>query len=416
MRIVWHECKKALLSPILVGLLLLFTAFNIFLIVNNSYFKDELKVANRLVENYGREITDLSLNQFEKDLQVDLVKLEKIIGQELSSVHEFLDGLNYEDHELYSESDWQFIEQLRLKEMYLGMANEIDGKYTRIDLKKVAEETITQTKVSGNAAKTLRNEYEEFSKRFEEMKQNEEHKEWFFAGNAYFMHKFLFKTVFLHIIIEALMLIILSTVLITNYEFENRTHLVTYGTPRGRRLMKDKLGASVLTAALLTTFILVITLSIYFTVFDYTNLWGSSISSAFNWEYNFPHVAWWDLSIGFFLAGVVVIVYITMLLFSGLTFALTTLVKNSYVTSILMAIFFVLALLIPGFMPTSSNLLFITGYNLSILVMNIPASFMGSSGLFMFKNFEWMTAVCWTIITIVLCVFSLKWFNKMDIH
>ena len=180
--------------------------------------------------------------------------------------------------------------------------------------------------------------------------------------------------------------------------------------------MKDKLGASVVTAALLTTFLLAVTLSTYFTVFDYTNLWGTSISSAFNWEYNFPNVSWWDLSVGLFLVGVIVIVYITMLLFSGLTFALTTLVKNSYISAILMATFFVLALLIPGFMPTSSNLLFITSYSLSMLVMNIPASFMGSSGLIMFKNFEWMTILCWTIITIVCCLFSLKWFNKKDIQ
>jgi len=415
-RIVWYECKKALTSPILIGLLLLFTAFNIFVIVNNSYFKDELKIADQLVEKYGREITDQSLHQFEKDLQVDLLKLEKITGQDFSSVYDFLDGLNYEDRDLYDDSDWRFIEQLQLKEMYLGMANEIDGNYASIDLKKVAEATITESRLSGNAAKTLRNEFEKFSKRFEEMKQNGEHKECFFAGKAYFMHKFLFKTVFLHITIEALILIILSTALITNYEFENRAHLVTYGTTRGRRLMRDKLGASVATAALLTTFLLAGTLSTYFTVFDYTNLLGTSISSAFNWEYNFPHVSWWDLSVGLFLAGVIVIVYITMLLFSGLTFALTTLVKNSYVAAILMATFFVLALLIPGFMPTSSNLLFITSYSLSMLVMNISASFMGSSGLVMFKNFEWMTVICWTMITIVFCVFSLKWFNKKDIQ
>lgn len=415
-RIVWYECKKALSSPILIGLLLLFTAFNIFVIVSNSYFKDELKVANQLVEKYGRQITDQSLNQFEKDLQVDLVKLKEITGQEFSSAYDFLDELLHEERERYSQQDWYFIEQLRLKEMYFGMANDIDVNYASIDLEKISEGTIAKYGLSGNAAKTLQREYEKFSKRFEEMKQNEEHKEWFFAGKAYFMHKFLFKTVFLHITIEALMLIILSTALITNYEFENRTHLVTYGTTRGRRLMRDKLGASVATAALLTTFLLTVTFSTYFTVFDYTNLWGTSISSAFNWEYNFPNVSWWDLSVGLFLAGVIVIVYITMLLFSGLTFALTTLVKNSYVAAILMATFFVLGLLIPGFMPTSSNLLFISHYSLSVLLMNINASFMGSNGLVMFKNFEWMTVSCWTMITIVFCVFSLKWFNKKDIQ
>lgn len=408
--------QKALTSPILIGLLLLFIAFNIFVIMNNSYFKDELKVANELIEKYGREITDQSLLQFEKDLQANLIQLKEITGQQFSSVYDFVEQLPYEKRELYSEKDWHFIDQLQLKEMYFGMANDIDESYASIDLEKVAANDIARYGLSGNAEKTLLREYDKFSQRFEEMKQNGEHKEWFFAGKAYFMHSFLFKTVFQHIAIEALMLIILSTALITNYEFENRTHLVTYGTAKGRRLMKDKLGASVVMAVLLTTFILVNTLIAYFTVFDYMSLWRTSISSAFNWEYNFPNVAWWDLSVGSFLAGVIVIVYITMLLFSGLTFALTTLVKNSYTAAILMATFFVLALLIPGFMPTSSNLLFITSYNLSVLVLNIPASFMGSSGLVMFKNFEWLTTVCWTMITILFCLFSLKWFSKKDIQ
>ncbi|MFJ7935940.1 hypothetical protein [Sporosarcina sp. NPDC096371] len=416
MRIVWYECRKALTSPILIGLVLLFTAFNIFVIVSNSYFKDELKVANQLVEKYGREITDQSLQHFEKDLQIDLALLKEITGQEFGSVYDFVEQLPYEKRELYSEQDWHFIEQLQLKEIYFSMANDIDKSYADIDLKKVAANDIAKYGLSGNAEKTLLREYDKFSQRFEEMKQNGEHKEWFFAGKVYFMHKVLFKTVFLHIAIEALMLIILSTALITNYEFENRTHLVTYGTSRGRRLMKDKLVASIVTAALLTTFLLAVTLSTYFTFFDYKTLWGTSVNSAFNWEYNFPNVAWWDLSVGLFLVGVIIIVYITMLLFSGLTFALTTLVKNSYISAILMATFFVLALLIPGFMPTSSILIFMTSYSLSMLVMNIPASFMGSSGLVMFRNFEWMTVICWTIITIVLCLFSMKWFNKKDIQ
>ena len=58
MRIVFHECKKAFTSPILITLLVLFSALNIFLIVSNSYFKEELKVANELADTYGVKITD----------------------------------------------------------------------------------------------------------------------------------------------------------------------------------------------------------------------------------------------------------------------------------------------------------------------------------------------------------------------
>ncbi|MBE1554990.1 hypothetical protein [Sporosarcina limicola] len=416
MRIFYNECKKAFTSPIFIALLLLFAAFNIFVIVNSSDHKEELKVASELVEKYGRTITDQSLRQFEQDFQVELAELKKITGREYSSVYDFLDGLNHEDHELYDENEWLFINQLQLKEMYVSMAKDIDGNYARIDFKKFAEAEIEKYGLGGAAAKTLQHEYEEFSKRFEEMKQNGEHKEWFFAGKAYFMHSLLYRSVFMHIIIEALLLMVLSTALITNYEFENRTHLVAYATTRGRSLMKDKLAASLTMATSITIFLLAVTLGTFFVVFDYSTMWGTSISSAFNWEYQYPYVSWWDLSVGTFLVGVIVVVYVVMLLFSGLTFALSTLVKNSYITFFLMSSFFVIALLIPSFMLTSSNLLFITTHNLSSLVLNPHQLFMGSSGLTMFKTFELMTIGCWTMITMLFCIFSLKRFNKKDIQ
>src|SRR5690606_19059189 len=153
------------------------------------------------------------------------------------------------------------------------------------------EEKVKKYALNGTAANILRKEYKKFAERFEEMVENEEHKQWFFAGKVYFMHSFLFKTIFLHIIIESLLLVILATALIMNYEFESRTHLVTYATRRGRKLVKDKLAASLMIAAILTAIVLAVTLVTYFTIFDYSHMWKTSISSAFNWEYNIPNIA-----------------------------------------------------------------------------------------------------------------------------
>ncbi len=244
---------------------------------------------------------------------------------------------------------------------------------------------------------------------------NGEHKQWFFAGKAYFMHTFLFKTVFLQIIIESLLLIVLTTALITTYEFENKTHLVAYSTKRGRKLMKNKLLASLVVATTIVVLLFTITLGTFFTVFDYSHVWQSSISSAFNWEYNFPYVAWWDLSVGTFLIGVIALVFISLLLFSGLTFACSVAVKNSYITFFLIAALFVLMWLLPSFMPTSSILLFVSAYTLPTLLLAVTSSFMGSSGLILFENFEWMTISCWTMITIAVCFMSYKRFKKIDI-
>lgn len=416
MRIFLHECKKALTSPILIALLIVFSAFNIFIIAGSSDHKEELEMVNEIIDRYGRDITDDSLKQFEKDIQSDLLELKGITGQQFDSIYIFLDGLRFEEQEQYTDEEWVFFNSLQLKEMYLGMANSIDESYAEIDVQAGALDDLKSYGISGKAAETYLRENEEFAKRFKEMIKNEEHKEWFFAGKSYFMHSFLFKTVFMYITIESLLLIVLMTALITTYEFENRTQLLTYSTRRGRKLMKDKLAASLAVSTVISLLLFTITLGTYFFLFDYSHVWETSISSAFNWENPFPYVSWWDLSVGKFLVGVVVLVFVIQLLFSGLTFALSVIVKNSYITFFLFATLFVLGWLLPTFMPKSSNLFFVSSYTLSTIIMAMSQSFMGSSGLILFKNFEWMTISCWTIITIVFCAITYKRFRKMDIQ
>ena len=80
------------------------------------------------------KITDESLNQFEKDLQVDLSRIKLITGEEYSSVYDFLNELKYEDHDLYNDDEWVVFNQLQLKEMYFAIAKNIDSDYEKINI------------------------------------------------------------------------------------------------------------------------------------------------------------------------------------------------------------------------------------------------------------------------------------------
>lgn len=420
MRIIFHEYKKAFKSPILIVLILLFTTYNIYLILSNSYFKDEITVANELAKTYGLNITDGSIQRFEQDFHRDIKKLneitEKHTSQEFTSVNQFLDTFRYEDHNLFSEEDWTIFNKIQLKEMYLNLAKDIDSKYEQIDWEKIAGFEIEKYQLSGSAANTLKNEYAKLAQRFEELKENGEHKTWFFVGKPHMMHSFLFRTIIGHLIFEALILIVLATALITNYEFENRTHFVTYSSKRGRGLVKDKLAASLFTSTAIIVFLFAITLGTYFSVFDYSYLWESSISSALNWEYNLPYVSWWNLSFLAFIIWSIVLIYVCLLLFSIITFVISLLMKNSYFTFFLFATFFAVSYMISSFMPSSSILVLITGFNLSTLIMNPHMFFMGNSGLVMFEHYEMITLSIWGMIVSVLCIYSLKKFNKQEIH
>ena len=132
MRIIFQECKKALTSPILIALLIVFSAFNIFVIVSSSDHKEELKIINEIIETYGLEITDDSLEEFKRDIQIDIAELNRMTASEFTSVNEFLDGLHFGDQEKYNDKQWEFIHQLQLKEMYLNMAYSIDGTMKKL--------------------------------------------------------------------------------------------------------------------------------------------------------------------------------------------------------------------------------------------------------------------------------------------
>ncbi len=416
MRIIFLECKKVFMSPLFIGLFIVFSMFNMYLIVDNSYFKEELKIANGLAETYGLEITNESLHQLEEDIKLEVGKMTEMTGQEVESVFSFFDQLSMEDYEKYSEEEQSFFHQLQLKEAYLNVAKQIDSDYEGLSMKALAEAEIEKYQLSGNAAEILLTEAEKLSIRFDKLKQTGEHKQWFFLGQPYEMHSFLFRTIVKAVVFEALILIVLATALLTTYEFENRTHLLVYATKRGRIVMKDKLFASLLVTTVIVAMLLGVTLAAYFTVFDYAYLWKSSISSALNWEYNFPYITWWDMPFWKFLSLVIVLLYSCILLFTAITYAIAVAVKNSYFTFFIFAVFFAICFMLPGFMPLSSSLLFITTFNLSVVVMNPHLLFTGNGGLVMFKYHEVLTVTVWTVIALVLYWLVSNHFKKVDIH
>ncbi|MBS4201654.1 hypothetical protein KHA93_18795 [Bacillus sp. FJAT-49732] len=419
MRIIFLESKKALASPIILSLLLLFSAWNVFLVYDSSDFKEELGVVNQIAKKYGTKITDESLLKLEDDLQPGLSHLNSVTqkksGQTFEHASDFFAQLSYENQDLFTSKELQSFYELHLKEMYVGMAKSLDPTYAEFIINMMGEKAINGYRLSGTAAETLRNEYIKFSTRFEELKKNREYMHWFFAGKPYAMHSLLFRTLLITVLIEAMILIVLSTALITNFEFENRTQLVTYTARRGRKLMIDKLIASLSVTSIITIFLLFVTLGSYFFVFDYSYLWKTAISSGFNWEYNFPYISWWNFSFLTYLLLAIIVSYVCMLLFSTFTFSLSVMLKNSYFTFILFAVIFIALFILPAFIPGSLQLKLFAGFNLSSLVLNPHQWWMGTGGLTMFKYYEVSTVAAWTAIFIIFCYVSLKKFAKQDI-
>ncbi len=94
------------------------------------------------------------------------------------------------------------------------------------------------------------------------------------------------------------------------YEQLNRTEGIVCASPIGRRLWRKKLAAAMLSAEAMYVFVVGMTLLFYFSLWDYSGIWGDSVSSRFNYLTDMlhkrPFLTWGDFTIGGYLAAFVV--------------------------------------------------------------------------------------------------------------
>lgn len=413
-----NEFKKAVTSPIIIGLLILFIVFNSIIIFQNSYFKDDLKVLNKIVDKFGYKIDDEMEAKFKNYYNTQLEKLNEIINKKTSkkyeSVSEFYEEQNYYIEDTYNKEEIQFIKELGIVEIYFYTMGSIDEVYSEIDIMGKAESEIKWTNISGKAADTVRNQYESFSKRFKQLIKNREHKNLFFLGKVYGMHSLLFKTLFKTIIFEIIILVVFITSYLVNYEFDNNTQAITYSTKKGRNLVKDKLYVSIFTNILVATIILITGLGLYFIIFDYSRLWNVPISSYFNTDKNFIYMSWWNMSFVQYLFSGIGLIYPITLLFTGIVFVIARAIRNNYIVFFIFAIIFGLALT-TSIAPTNSNAIFIKSFTPFWLVMNPFIWFMEGGAFYTFKYYELFTVGIWIILLLALSILSIKRFKRQDI-
>ncbi|MBM7839809.1 hypothetical protein JOC54_003089 [Alkalihalobacillus xiaoxiensis] len=421
MRILFYECLKSVRSPILLALALLFIGFNLFFILSNDHFKGELSIPNELIATYGPEFTKEDLGGLEQEVDQLLLRVNDRLTtygvQAFTTMEEYIERVGqstFYQLEL-DQADLELLMELEVKETYLQQAHSLDEKFAEWSWVEAGEYTIETYGLTGQAATTLRNEYALLEDRFQTVIHNGEHTQWFHANEFYGMHIFLFQDLFRMLVVEALILIVLSTALITSYEYEQRTQLLSFSTKRGRSLMRDKLTASILSSFIWASSLFLPTLIGYFLVFNYSGLWEVSISSGFNWLINQPFIDWWEMTFRDYLIGVIVVLMIGFTLVSAAVWLLTLVIKHTYYSFILFSCCFVLLLLLPAFLPTSTDLLFVAHYTLPTLLIHPQVMFSGNGGMILFKYYELVTLSTWTVMLLLVSILLYNRFKKADI-
>ena len=422
---VWkYEIKKAFHSPIVYVLIILFLTLNFWVIYRHAEIRGELKVTNELVEKFGYHLNDNVIVKLKSLYQSNLEKVNELtrkkLGRRYNRAQDVLADIE-KHHHVFSKKELNIITETALIEIYYELAQTIDEKYENLNLLEKAKLDVKLFRLSGKAAKLAMEHNEKLNERLNELVNEEEHKTLFFNGYIHSMHTLLFKKLLKKVVYEVMILVVLITGYIASFEFESRTHFVTFTSKRGRMLLLDKLYASLIATLIVCVLVLVPTLIVYFLTFDYSGLWGVPISSFFNGETPlsqsqwFPYISWWNMSFGVYLISVIFIFFICQLLFAALTYSISILVKNSYFTYTIFGTMFGLFLFIPMIVPHSSTAIYWTRYTPFSISLTPHIWFMGWNVFFQ-KAYELVTVVIWTVLLFVTVISVIYKFNKESLN
>ncbi|MGL4912668.1 MAG: hypothetical protein ACRC3Y_09580 [Romboutsia sp.] len=423
MEIKLHEIKKIVTSPIVLALTIVFISFNIFVIFNNSYIRNDLKLINNIIYEFGYEINDEVIKTMKEKNIRNLNKLNDITMEKFKnsykSIEDFFESEEYQNniykYSVFTENEKEFFNEINLLDMYSTLAIDLVDSYENIDIRQIAEQDIKAYGLTGKTSEITMKKYIDLENRFEEIKENAEHKNFFFFGKQYQTHSMFFGDLFSYCIYQIMILVVLITSYLINYEFDNKTNLVVYSTKRGRENDKDKLIICIVSTFIISTLILGITLLSYFITFDYSRVMNVPINSVFNWENPKPYISWFNHTILQRIVVSIIVVLVVSIIFTGITFIISKLIKSSYIVFFVFFIVFGINIIIPSLVGTNSGLIMYLQYDVFSLILNPHMWFMSKDPLIINKYYEVITLSSWIIIVVLGSLSVMKRFKKQDI-
>lgn len=415
---IWiYELRKVFMSPVILTLLLLFTAFNFLIIFQNAYIKEELREVNQIASTYGTKIDDAMLAKMKADYEGQLKEVNDIAKEKVSKTYATMNEL-FSDQSLYvnsvfSEEELQLFATTSLFEMYYVNSLHIDENFQQLDPIAFAEMEIRKYGLSGGAAQLIRSQYARFSERYADVLQNKEYKHLFPAQNELGTHELLFKTVFKVFLLEGVILTVLVTAHVMNFEFERGTYLLTYATRRGRALAVDKIWAALMANLILFAFILTTGLVLYFKLFSYKEFWQVPISSLFNAGQNW-FMSWWNFTFLQYLLATVLLAILLIILFTFITVILARWIRNSYLVFFIFLSLFGSIFAIQGLFSSEQVALILSFFTPVNLVLNSFIWFMYQP-LTVSAYFEVITVGAWLLLVLAITFICQKSFQKCDL-
>lgn len=107
--------------------------------------------------------------------------------------------------------------------------------------------------------------------------------DWYSGPITHYVHQFLYGTLMRAVLTEGAVLGMLSMLFLLGYENQQRTAAGVYASRTGRKLCRWKVLAGITWALAVYLLLAAVTLGIFLLFWDWSGVWGGSVSGQFNY-------------------------------------------------------------------------------------------------------------------------------------
>ena len=300
MRLLRYEWSKLARLPALWGVLVLCLAFNCLLIGSGDRWRWEWNETASMTGGLGQRVDT-----------------------------DFLDRLGWRP-----QSDY--------RDYLLSAAEGMTDVYADYDLKSLSNFYNDYVKSSPTAAALMERKYERLAERIAHLSETGAAMDWYGGPVTHNVHQFLYGVLMRAVLTEGAVLGMLSMLFLLGYENQQRTAAGVYASCTGRKLCRCKVLAGITWALSVYLLLAAVTLGIFLLFWDWSGVWGGSVSSQFNYVidlfYPRPFFTWTDFTVGGYLAAAVGLGGLLTVVFALLAAICGTLMRNVYLSALLLTL------------------------------------------------------------------------------
>jgi hypothetical protein len=213
--------------------------------------------------------------------------------------------------------------------------SEIGDVYADYSGEAFAERIVAHLGLEGLNARLMRAKYEKMQAVADDFSEQGISYYFYADGLTQTIHTQLFSKVMRLILVQTALFAALAMLCSLGYEKQSKTESVVYPSRTGRKVMRHKYVAGLLFGAVGFILIAGLTFAVYFSVWDYSGLWQSNVSSAFNYipdivTWKRPFITWQSFSVAEYFTAFVGLGFALTLVFAALAGVIGLTFRNTY--------------------------------------------------------------------------------------